>query len=81
MSDLETEVFGTSLVDIETIRAPKFAIEKTGKAFCVLKIHGVPIDVSVPWIEIKSDIGTRTFPSILSKNVILKQPPAGETLP
>jgi tRNA nucleotidyltransferase (CCA-adding enzyme) len=41
------------LADIEKILAPKFAIEKTGKAFCVLKIHGLPIDVSVPRAEIK----------------------------
>ncbi|MDR1890903.1 MAG: hypothetical protein LBQ23_01825, partial [Puniceicoccales bacterium] len=48
LSDFDIEVFGMPLADIEKILAPKFAIEKTGKAFCVLKIHGLPIDVSVP---------------------------------
>ncbi|MDR2778761.1 MAG: HD domain-containing protein [Puniceicoccales bacterium] len=54
LADFDIEVFGISLVDIERILAPKFAIEKTGKAFCVLKIHDFPIDVSIPRTEIKT---------------------------
>jgi tRNA nucleotidyltransferase (CCA-adding enzyme) len=60
-SDFDIEVFGMSLVDVENILASRFAIEKTGKTFCVLKIHGFPIDVSVPRAETKIGDKHRDF--------------------
>ncbi|MDR1233230.1 MAG: HD domain-containing protein [Puniceicoccales bacterium] len=60
-SDFDIEVFGMSLADIERILASRFAVEKTGKAFCVLKIHGLPIDVAVPRAEMKIGNKHRDF--------------------
>ncbi|MDR2629200.1 MAG: HD domain-containing protein [Puniceicoccales bacterium] len=60
-SDFDIEVFGMPLVDIERILASRFMVEKTGKAFCVLKIHGLPIDVSVPRAETKIGNKHRDF--------------------
>ncbi|MDR2432692.1 MAG: hypothetical protein LBD34_02980, partial [Puniceicoccales bacterium] len=60
-SDFDIEVFGMSLGDIENILASRFAIEKIGKSFCVLKIHGFPIDVSVPRAETKIGNKHRDF--------------------
>jgi tRNA nucleotidyltransferase (CCA-adding enzyme) len=47
-SDFDREVFGMKLDDIQKLFAPKFALEKTGKAFCVM-----PIDISIPRTERK----------------------------
>jgi tRNA nucleotidyltransferase (CCA-adding enzyme) len=61
LSDFDIEVFGMALDDIEKLLSGKFSIEKTGKSFCVLKIHGLPIDISVPRGETKFGDGHRDF--------------------
>ena len=54
LSDFDIEVFGLSLDDVEMCLSKNFTVEKSGKSFCVVKLKGFPIDVSIPRKEIKS---------------------------
>ena len=61
LADFDVEVFSMPLDEIEKILSKKFTVEKTGKAFCVLKLREFPIDISVPRSEVKSGSGHRGF--------------------
>ncbi|MDR1433464.1 MAG: HD domain-containing protein [Puniceicoccales bacterium] len=61
LTDFDVEVFSMPFGEVEKILSKKFTIEKTGKAFCVLKLREFPIDVSVPRLEVKSGSGHRDF--------------------
>jgi tRNA nucleotidyltransferase (CCA-adding enzyme) len=59
--DFDMEVFGIPPNNIERILESRWTVKKTGKAFCVLKVEGVPIDISVPRIEVKTGHGHADF--------------------
>ncbi|MDR2737759.1 MAG: HD domain-containing protein [Puniceicoccales bacterium] len=61
LSDFDVEIFGMPFNDVEKLLSRKFPVERTGKIFCVLKIRGFPIDVSVPRFETKFGNGHRDF--------------------
>ncbi|MDR3144388.1 MAG: HD domain-containing protein [Puniceicoccales bacterium] len=70
--DFDVEVFGMSIAAIEEFLSRTFTIEKTGKSFCVLKIRGFPIDISVPRMEIKSGAKHTDFSVIPLEDCALK---------
>jgi tRNA nucleotidyltransferase (CCA-adding enzyme) len=53
LADFDVEAFDISLDAVGRILGRKFRVEKVGRAFCVLKVHGLPIDVAVPRGETK----------------------------
>lgn len=61
VNDLDLEVYGVDAERLESVLANQFAIDTVGRAFGVLKLHGLPIDVSLPRRESKAGLGHRGF--------------------
>ena len=59
--DLDIEVYGVPPERLAEILAMRFAIDLIGQAFAVIKIRGLPIDVSIPRRESKAGLGHRGF--------------------
>ncbi len=59
--DIDIEVYGISSETLVKILSPHFSIDIVGEAFGVLKIHGLPIDVSLPRRESKTGLGHKGF--------------------
>jgi tRNA nucleotidyltransferase (CCA-adding enzyme) len=72
VSDFDLEVFGMSLDAIGEFLSRTFTVEKTGKSFCVLKIHGFPVDISIPRMEVKSGSRHVDFNVIPLENCTVK---------
>ena len=51
--DIDIEVYGLEMKQLEIILKKKFLLNYVGKSFGVLKIRNLPIDVSIPRIEKK----------------------------
>jgi tRNA nucleotidyltransferase (CCA-adding enzyme) len=61
VTDLDVEVHGIAAGDLEDLLSGHFDLDAVGRAFGVLKLRGVPIDVSLPRTESKSGLGHRGF--------------------
>jgi tRNA nucleotidyltransferase (CCA-adding enzyme) len=59
--DLDIEVYGLAPEALESLLAAHFPIDRVGKAFGVLKLHGTAIDVAIPRREAKAGLGHRGF--------------------
>ncbi len=59
--DVDIEVFGLAPANLESLLAKHYYLDSTGRAFGILKLHGLGIDVSVPRRETKTGIGHRGF--------------------
>lgn len=59
--DVDIEVFGVSTNLLEAALSQRWNIDVVGKAFGVIKLHGLPIDVSVPRRERKTGEGHADF--------------------
>lgn len=46
--DLDIEVFGLPPGQLHALLEPHFAVQFVGKAFGVFKLHGLPVDISLP---------------------------------
>jgi len=62
--DLDIEVYGLAHQRLLEILAGLFVIELVGEAFGVIKIHGLPIDVSIPRRESKAGLGHKGFETL-----------------
>lgn len=63
--DLDIEVYGLEAAALEKVLAKSFELDLVGKAFGVIKLRGVPVDVSLPRRESKTGLGHKAF-SVLS---------------
>lgn len=63
--DLDLEVFGLPASRLLEVAARDYPLDLVGEAFGVLKLKGLPIDLSLPRRESKAGLGHRAF-SILS---------------
>lgn len=61
VKDIDMEVFGVAPDDLKALMAGLFRIDLVGQSFGVIKIKGLPIDVSIPRCESKSGPGHRDF--------------------
>ena len=61
LKDLDIEVFGMDADALELLLAANYRIDVVGKSYGVIKIHGAPIDVSVPRREKKTGPGHKDF--------------------
>ena len=59
--DLDIEVYGITSKTLVEILSPHFSIDVVGEAFGVLKLRGLPIDISLPCRESKARGGHRGF--------------------
>lgn len=48
LNDLDIEVFGLEPERLEQLLASQFRVDVVGQAFGVIKVHGLPVDVSIP---------------------------------
>ena len=61
VTDFDIEVFGIDFCALKSLLEKYFDVDETGRSFCVLKIGGLPIDVSVPRSERKLGDSHRAF--------------------
>ena len=61
--DLDIEVYGLPPESLANVLAARFAIDIVGQAFGVIKIHHLPIDVSIPRRDSKAGLGREGFES------------------
>ena len=59
--DFDLEVYGVSPQKLVEILSADFPVSLVGEAFGVIKVHGLPIDVSIPRRESKVGLGHRGF--------------------
>jgi len=59
--DIDIEVFGIGPSELRGLLAGEFALDVVGEAFGVIKLHELPIDVSLPRRESKRGLGHRGF--------------------
>ena len=59
--DLDIEVYGIQPEKLFGMLSQQFRIDLVGQAFGVIKIHNLPIDVSIPRRESKSGLGHKGF--------------------
>lgn len=61
VTDLDVEVHGIPARELERLLSTRFTIDPVGRAFGVLKLRGLPLDVSLPRRESKAGLGHRGF--------------------
>lgn len=59
--DIDIEVYGVAPDRLLHLLSERYAIDLVGQAFGVVKIHGLPIDVSLPRRESKTGLGHKGF--------------------
>ena len=59
--DLDIEVYGVAPERLESLLAATFRLDRVGRSFGVLKLRGLPIDVSLPRRESKRGLGHKGF--------------------
>ncbi len=59
--DIDIEVYGVAPERLTQVLGARFRIDLVGAAFGVLKLHGMPVDVSLPRRESKAGLGHRGF--------------------
>jgi tRNA nucleotidyltransferase (CCA-adding enzyme) len=59
--DIDVEVYGVAPDRLLKVLRKRFAVDLVGRAFGVIKIRGLPIDVSLPRRESKTGIGHTGF--------------------
>jgi len=63
-TDLDIEVYGIPPARLVEVLSKRFAVDLVGRAFGVLKIRGVPIDVSIPRRSSRGDGGPEEFETL-----------------
>lgn len=59
--DIDLEVFGIQPSDLLRTVFAHFRVDQVGMAFGVLKLHGIPLDLSIPRRESKAGLGHKGF--------------------
>jgi tRNA nucleotidyltransferase (CCA-adding enzyme) len=59
--DFDIEVFGISWDVLRAALTPYFQFDEVGETFCVMKLKGSPIDISIPRRENSSGAGHKDF--------------------
>ena len=72
-TDWDIEVYGVTSETLVEILSPHFSIDLVGEAFSVLKLRGVPIDISLPRRESKAGRGHRGFKVVADSEMTLEE--------
>lgn len=61
LKDVDIEVYGIAPDRLITILSSRFKLDLVGQAFGVIKLQGLPIDISIPRHESKAGLGHKGF--------------------
>ncbi len=61
ITDVDIEVFGIAVEDLAALLGERVGFSLVGASFGVFKVHGLPVDVSVPRRERKTGLGHTAF--------------------
>ena len=67
--ELDFEVHGLSLDQVKSVLGKKYRWDEVGKAFGVLRIKGMPVEIALPRTEIKSGSGHKGFSVEMDPNL------------
>ena len=67
--ELDFEVRGLSLDQLKSVLGKKYRWDEVGKAFGVLRIKGMPVEIALPRTEIKSGSGHKGFSVEMDPNL------------
>ncbi len=73
VKDIDIEVLRVESDALQALLDERFEVSLVGKAFGVLKIHGLPIDVSIPRREVKDGAGHKGFAIDADPNLPVKE--------
>jgi tRNA nucleotidyltransferase (CCA-adding enzyme) len=59
--ELDLEVHGIPLPQLKSILEKKYQLDEVGKAFGVIRLRGVPVEIALPRTEIKTGQGHKGF--------------------
>ena len=59
--ELDCEVRGMSVSALKNILSQKYSCNEVGKAFGVIRLRGLPVEIALPRTEIKSGMGHKGF--------------------
>ena len=59
--ELDCEVRGMSISALKNILSQKYSCSEVGKAFGVIRLKGLPVEIALPRTEIKSGMGHKGF--------------------
>jgi len=59
--ELDCEVRGMSVSELKNILSHKYSCNEVGKAFGVIRLKGLPVEIALPRTEIKSGMGHKGF--------------------
>ena len=71
--ELDFEVYGVAPARLIEVLDPHFAVEVVGQAFGVLKIHDMPIDVSIPRRDSRAGVGPEGFQALSDPFMTLEE--------
>ncbi len=76
--DFDIEVYGLDPARLDALLAERHPIDRVGQAFGILKLRGLPVDVSVPRRESKTGLGHRGFlvqadPTLTPREAVLRR--------
>jgi tRNA nucleotidyltransferase (CCA-adding enzyme) len=69
VTDIDLEVYGLAPDDLLAVLGARFKLDLVGKAFGVIKLQGVPVDVSIPRRESKAGLGHKGFEVLSDPNL------------
>ena len=61
LKDVDIEVFGLGMPVLKEALETRWRVDEVGKSFGVLKLHGEPVDISIPRREVKTGQGHKDF--------------------
>lgn len=71
--DIDVEVYGVPAEVLKAGLAARFCIDLVGEAFGVIKLHHLPIDVSLPRRESKAGLGHKGFDILSDPNMTVEE--------
>jgi tRNA nucleotidyltransferase (CCA-adding enzyme) len=71
--DLDVEVYGIPAEILKNRLAVRFRIDLVGEAFGVIKLHQLPVDVSIPRRESKAGLGHKGFDVLSDPNMTIAE--------
>ena len=78
--EIDCEIQNIGIEELKLILSTKYTCHEVGKSFGVLKLKGLPAELSLPRTEIKTGTGHKGFPWRLIHPCLLRNPPNGVTL-
>ena len=79
--EIDCEIQNIGIKELKLILSTKYTCHEVGKSFGVLKLKGLPAELSLQELRLKQGPDTKDFPWRLIHHCLLRNPPNGVTLP